>query len=97
MSWGVTATGRPAAVAAKLAVDFARCAEQCAAIPAEQEQVKALAAVVDQALKAYVGVQAVTVSASGSAYVAKDPDTGEVKDAYSTANLKIEPMWGFVE
>lgn len=96
MSWGVVAIGKPAAVAAKLAADFASCAKSCSNFPAEEQSVKDCAAVVAGLLGAMIGPVAVSVRANGSASVCRDR-AGVVTSATYGADLKVETLYGFVE
>lgn len=89
MSWSVSATGKAAAVAAKLTVDFGRikCSEP-------EEMIKnSVASAIATALSAFPPNYAVRVDASGSQ---SQPDS--TKDE-KTNQLKVEiaPIWGFVD
>lgn len=90
MSWSVSAVGKPAAVAAKLAADFARitCNEPEASIKNNT------ATSIASALAAMPGSCAVQVEASGSQYV---PDASKPEVAINTLSVKIVPLYGFVE
>jgi hypothetical protein len=93
MSWGINAIGKPPAVAAKLATEFSvhPCIEP-------EEGVRQAAAVV---IAAVLAVQdpssAVRVEAGGcqsTNYDSKGQPTGTFQN---TLNIKIEPIYGFVE
>ena len=86
MSWSVSAIGKPAAVAAKLAEDFARinCAQP------EHTIKNAVAIAIEAGLRAYPESYAVKVEASGS----QSASTGGIVNQLS---VKIDPVWGFCE
>ena len=86
MSWSVSAIGKPAAVAAKVAAAFAgiKCMEP-------EETIKnAVASAVEAAVKAFPESYAVKVEASGS----QSASTGGIVNQLS---VKIDPVWGFCE
>ena len=90
MSWSVSAIGKPTAVAAKLAAQFAgiKCMEP-------EETIKnTVASAVAVALKAYPASYAVKVEASGSQSTDSSKPPGEATNSLS---VKIEPIWGFCE
>lgn len=86
MSWSVSATGRAAAVAKKLAEDFARvnCSEP------EQTIKNNVASAVDAALTAFPPEAPVRVEASGSQSNMNGAITNQLK-------VEIAPIWGWVE
>ncbi len=87
MSWSVGAVGKPKAVAAKLAAEFAisRCAEP-------EESIRQLAgSAIATALGSFCETCAVKVEAGGS------QNTVDSKPVSNSLNVKIEPIWGFVE
>lgn len=89
MSWSVHRVGKPAAVAATLAKDFAgiTCAEP------EQTIKNGVAAIVATSLAVFPSAMAVEVKGSGSQY---RPDSS--KDEYqNSVSLSITPIYGFVE
>jgi len=86
MSWSVSAVGKAASVAAKLAADFTKypCGEP-------EETIRQLAAnVIATSLAAFPPASAVRVDACGSQ---SGGDSGKVNNLI----LKIEPLYGFVE
>jgi hypothetical protein len=91
MSWSVSAIGKPAAVAAKVAADLAqyRCTEP-------EEAVRQLAGtLLSTALCAQHPDSVVQVSASGSQsnrYV-----DGKVDGWTNSLEVKVQPLSGFVE
>ena len=87
MSWSVSALGKPAAVAAKLAKDFVshKCNEP------EETVRQAVATAVATALKAYPSSSAVRVEASGS------QNGNGPNDVVNTLTVKIEQVYGFIE
>jgi hypothetical protein len=90
MSWSVSAVGKPAAVAAKLAKDFAaiKCSEP-------EESIKSsVAQAVASALAAFPPNLAVTVSASGSQYA---PDSTKPEEKQNQLSVKLDPLYGFIE
>lgn len=90
MSWSVNAIGKPAAVAAKLAKDFAgiKCTE-----PEETIKNK-VAEAIAVGLAAFPAGMAVRVEASGSQYV---PDAGSPAQAQNQLRVELMPLYGFVE
>lgn len=89
MSWSFSAVGRPNAVAQKLRVE----AETTRCAGAEETARKA---VLEQASllceNGFSSDNAVRVAASGSAYT-----QGDGSQSYNSLDLKIEPLYGFVE
>lgn len=89
MSWTVASTGKPAAVAAFVAQQFAAitCAEP------EQTIKNSIAQAVDVALKAFPADVPVRVQAHGS------QSTNSDRPGVATNQLSVEinPIWGFVE
>lgn len=86
MSWSVARTGKTAAVAAKLAEDFAsnKCVEP-------EETIKNIVATaVATALGAFPPDTAVRVEAAGSQW-------GGPTQFQNSLSVKIEPIQGFVE
>jgi hypothetical protein len=93
MSWGVSSVGRPIPVAAKLATQFAKnpCVEP------EETVRQAAAALIAACLAAQDPSSAVAVTAGGyqsAIYGAGGKATGTFQNAL---NVKIEPLYGFVE
>lgn len=91
MSWSVNAVGKPAAVAAKLAIDFSRitCSEP------EQTIKNHVAESVAVALAVFPPNYAVRVLASGSQGC---PDSSKApEEKYNQLSVSIEPIYGFVE
>lgn len=90
MSWSVNAIGKPAAVAAKLAKDFANvhCAEP-------EESIKnAVASAIAAGLAVFPPNMAVQVVASGSQYA---PDSSKPTEFQNNLNVKMDPLYGFIE
>ena len=91
MSWSVSAIGKPAAVATKLAEDLKRitCMEP-------EETIKnTVASAIASALDAFPPNSAVRVDASGSQSC---PDSSKApKEVSNQLSVKIEPIYGFVE
>lgn len=90
MSWSVSAIGKPGAVAAKLARDFANinCAEP-------EETIKTnVALAVATALWSFPPNMAVRVEASGSQYA---PDITKPDQKQNQLSVKLEPIHGFAE
>jgi hypothetical protein len=91
MSWSVSAIGKAAAVAEKVASELERskCSEP-------EETIKnTVADVVGVALRAFPPNYAVRVNASGSQ---QTPDFSKApKEIVNSLNVSIEPIWGFVE
>lgn len=87
MSWSVSAVGKPAAVKAKLAEAFAKnpCAEP------EETIRQGVAVTIGIALDSFSESSAVQVSAGGS------QSTNDNKPISNMLNVKIEPLYGFVE
>lgn len=90
MSWSVSAIGRPAAVAAKLEKEFSmyKCAEP------EESIKQAAKGVVLAAVNGFPEDALVLVQASGH------QQSGETKGtdkAQNTLQVKIEPVYGFIE
>lgn len=90
MSWSVSAIGKPVAVAAKVAKDFAayKCAEP------EETIRQMVGTAIAAALKAYPETHAVKVDASGSQ---QGGSTGPQATYVNQLSVKIEPIYGFVE
>jgi len=91
MSWTVAAIGKPAAVAAKLAADFAKnpCSEP------EETIRQAVAGIVATSLAAFPPNYAVRVEASGSQSC---PDFSKApNEKTNQLSVTILPLWGFVE
>ena len=89
MSWSVSAIGKPAAVAAKLATDFKKitCSEP-------EETIKnGVASIVATSLAAFPADYAVRVEASGSQSC---PDFKAPDEKTNQLTVKIEPIWGFL-
>ncbi len=83
MSWSVSAIGKPAAVAKKLAEDFSRITY----LGPEEKAIKdAIAGVVEKTLAATAPNTAVEVEASGS-----------FSGGLQSARMDIRPKYGFVE
>lgn len=93
MSWSVSAVGKAAAVAAKVAKDLAaiKCSEP-------EETIKnSVGTIVATALAAYPDTYAVTVNASGSQGPGYSPDNpGASMGQVNTLQVTISPMYGFV-
>jgi len=89
MSWSVSAIGKPAAVAAKVAAAFAgiKCMEP------EDTIKNSVASAVEAALKAFPETSAVRVEASGS----QSTDGKQPGVAVNQLSVKIDPLWGFCE
>jgi len=92
MSWSVGAIGKPAAVAAKMETDFAnfRCTE-----PEESVRQAALVTIL-AAVNAQSPESVVQVAASGSQSTYWDKD-GNVTGFQNSLEIKIQPIYGFVE
>lgn len=90
MSWSVNAIGKPAAVAAKLAKDFANI--KC--IEPEESIKNQVAATIAVALSVYPPTVVVNVAANGSQFT---PDSTKPSELQNTLTVKLEPMYGFVE
>ena len=90
MSWSVSAMGKPAAVAAKLAADFARM--QPMAEPEESVKNNAAASIAS-ALAAYPSNFLVRVEANGSQY----RPNNDAAECVNTHTLKIESLGTLVE
>jgi hypothetical protein len=90
MSWAINAVGKPAAVAAKLAKDFASI--KC---PEPEESIKAkLAEAVALALAAFPPQLAVRVEASGSQY---SPNANKPTEFQNNFKIDFSVIYGFVE
>lgn len=90
MSWSVSRVGKPAAVAAALAKDFAaiKCSEP-------EETIKnSVATAVAAGLAAFPPSLAVKVVASGSQY---SPDSTKPNEKQNQLSVVLEPIHGFVE
>ena len=90
MSWSVQAIGKPAAVAAKLAKDFAniKCAE-----PEETIKNK-VAEAVAAGLAVFPPTMAVSVTASGSQLA---PDSKQPNELQNQLKIELTPLYGFIE
>jgi hypothetical protein len=91
MSWSVSAFGKPAAVAAKLATDFSKnpCSEP------EETIRQAVATIVATSLAAFPPNYVVRVEASGSQSC---PDFSKApNEKTNQLKVQIEPLWGFIE
>ncbi len=88
MSWSFQAVGRPQAVAAKAKVESET--PRCAGAE-EVARTAALEAIVVLCTEGFASNNAVRVSASGSAY------TQDGAQQYNSLDLKVEPLYGFVE
>lgn len=90
MSWSVNAIGKPAAVAAKLAIDFAknRCVEP------EETLKNMVADIVAGALAVYPPNLAVRVEAGGSQHAA---DASKPTELVNSLKIEIAPVYGFLE
>jgi hypothetical protein len=86
MSWSVSAIGKPAAVAKKMAEEFAK--NPC--IQPEETIRQAVAGIVATALSSFPNNYAFRVDASGSQ---SSSDAGTTH----SLSVKIEPIWGFCE
>jgi len=87
MSWNISGTGKPAALAAKLAGDFAKnkCQEP------EETIRQGVGLIIAEALKVYPETLAVKFDAGGS-------QQGHSDGKYTNAlSVNIEPVYGFVE
>lgn len=90
MSWSVMRVGKPAAVAAALAKDFAniKCAEP-------EETIKnSVASAVAAGLAVFPPSMAVRVEANGSQYA---PDGNKPLEKQNQLIVKMEPLFGFIE
>lgn len=95
MSWSVGAVGKPVAVKAALATQFASAIKNTAGIPHESESVVLVEKIVNgqlDFLAALESPQAVTVMASGSAWKPVKGPGGS-----SQVEMKVTPISGFVE
>lgn len=90
MSWSIQAIGKPAAVRAKLAVEFAK--NPC--VQPEESMRQNVAIALDIALAVYPPNTVVNVAASGSQHW---PDSHKPAEFQNTLNVKLEPVYGFVE
>jgi hypothetical protein len=91
MSWSISAIGKPAAVAAKLAAEFAKnsCSEP------EESIRQSVATIVATSLRAFPPDHAVRVEASGSQSC---PDFSKApNEKTNNLSVSIMPIWGFVE
>lgn len=91
MSWSVSALGKPAAVAAKLELDFKRISKM---EEPEQSVKDNAAASVAATLAAYPPNMLVRVEASGSQY---SPSGAAAVERISTHSLKIENLGPIIE
>lgn len=88
MSWSFQAVGRPQAVAAKAKIE----AETPRFAGAEEvARTAALETIVTLCEEGFTSAHAVRVQASGSAY------TQDGVQQYNSLDLKVEPLYGFVE
>jgi hypothetical protein len=90
MSWSVSGVGKPEALAAKLAKDFAgnKCSEP-------EETIRQLAAsAIAKALEVFPKDKVVSVSASGSQ---QGGSTGPQPTYVNQLKVEINPLYGFVE
>jgi hypothetical protein len=97
MSWSISATGKPAVVKAALVKQFEVTKVSTAGIPHEQKSVELVEQLVNDQLDFLAQVtkpQAVTVSAGGSVWYSK---TGDDITGSSQVQLKVEPIYDFVE
>lgn len=91
MSWSILAIGKPAAVAHKLAMEFARNPRN----EPEETIRQAVARIVATSLAAFPSNYVVKVMASGSQLC---PDFSKAPDEKTNQlSVSIEPQWGFVE
>jgi hypothetical protein len=90
MSWSVSAIGKSAAVAAKLAKDFTaiKCTE-----PEETIKNK-VAEAVAAGLAAFPVGMAVRVEASGSQYA---PDSSKPTELQNQLKVELMPLFGFID
>lgn len=92
MSWGVSGIGRPAALAAKLAVDFAGIHKM---EEPEQTGMEAAAKAVAAIVPAFPKTSLVRVECNGSQYT---PDSGKAPtEKINQLTIKIESMGTLVE
>lgn len=90
MSWSFQAVGKAAAVLEKARIDLPKI--NC---PQPEETIKGNVLVqLEAALPFFPPGYAVKVTASGSQYA---PDHTKPKEVVNSFELKIEPLWGFVE
>jgi hypothetical protein len=92
MSWHVSGIGKPKVLIANLPAEFDRvhCEEP-------EQLIKAFAKdIVLASLEHYPDDMAVKVTASGSQSKEHRPDKDRTKSVNSL-DIKIEPLWGFVE
>lgn len=93
MSWSVQAVGKPAAVAEKLAADFAKikCSEP-------EETIKnSVASIIATSLAAYPAEFAVKVDACGSQSPSYDAKSSQLDGGQiNNLTVKIEPLYGYV-
>ena len=100
MSWSVSAIGKPGAVKASLATQFAAAKESTKYIPQEQASVAGIEAAVNAQLDLMASaavLNAVSVSASGSASVRKNGDSQPPTTVTATISLDFKTLYGFVE
>ena len=105
MSWSVSAIGKPAAVKAVLGPAFENAKKNTANMPHKQAGVNAAEAAVNAALDFLASINSpgpvvVRVEAGGHAYYTDTPATETepaTRTGSSSFNLKIEPLYGFVE
>jgi hypothetical protein len=87
MSWSFNATGKPAAVLAKMKADLAR--NKC--VEPEETIKNGVLDIVDKALSAFPAGSPVEVSACGS------QSTDATGAAANQLTVNIKPLWGFLE
>lgn len=87
MSWSLSAIGKPAAVATKLATEFATGNYN----EPEATVRKAVASAIAAALKAYPAASAVKVEAAGS------QNGSGPTEVINSLSVKVESVYGFIE
>ena len=100
MSWSVNAVGKPVAVKASLAKQFASAKDATKYIPEEQASVVGIESAVNAQLDlmASAAVQnAVSVTANGSASVRKDGEAQPPTTVQASCTLEFKTLYGFVE
>ena len=93
MSWSVNAIGKPPAVAAKIAADL----NQYKCIEPEETVKQAVGAAIAAALAAQSPIGVVRVVGGGNQYTEYGPDGKTVLSIRNTLDIKVEPLYGFVE
>ena len=93
MSWGVSGVGKPVALAAKLATEFSKnpCCDP------EESVRQAAGAVIAACLAAQDPNSVVTVMAGGHQSTVYGTDGNATGQYQNTLNIKIDPIYGFVE